>query len=404
MKVTHASLVPLVGGMSLGAKEALGSDPIWSSSWSAFSKNESTFHKNFPNVPSKIFESEDAEVSFDDLIKEYGRPNILHCVPPCAGLSLLNNGGSKNSSVARGSNAHQNRWMRYCVENGLSKIKPDVLVFENAPGLMQNLGNEMRQYLKEKASQFGYSMSIIFTDTILHGIPQSRKRTFAFFWKSQHAPEFTYISKNRKSFSEFLKNKNKEKITLEDSIFPCDWKLEEDPFMKFLIYKYKKNWRSELLKKEKNFISVGHFLKEENLLEEVRAWSEKREPKLFKTISHWIKKFSMGKGVWDGSPSLYTDHTNAIISKNVGIIHPNEDRWLSVREMMDMMAFPKDYSLSVENNKIVGSWNIVCQNVPVCTARDMISFARDFVEGNTVSSGKSFILQNNLKRSLEDFR
>ena len=60
--------------------------------------------------------------------------------------------------------------------------------------------------------------------------------------------------------------------------------------------------------------------------------------------------------------------------------------------------------LSVENNKIVGSWNIVCQNVPVCTARDMISFARDFVEGNTVSSGKSFILQNNLKRSLENFR
>jgi hypothetical protein len=41
-------------------------------------------------------------------------------------------------------------------------------------------------------------MSLIKTDTFLHGIPQHRKRTFGIFWESENAPLLNYYIKENK--------------------------------------------------------------------------------------------------------------------------------------------------------------------------------------------------------------
>lgn len=407
-KVTHAAIIPLVGGLSTGAKEALGSDPLYAFSWDAFSKNESHFRKNFPNTPYEIFSQEnpnDSEIK--KLITQYGPVDVLHAVPPCAGLSMLSasGGGTKNPKLKVGSDAHQNRWMHYTTDIALKHIKPKVFLFENAPGLMQKVGDGMRKYLKDKAEENGYSMSIIFTDTLLHGIPQSRKRTFVFFWRDKYAPSFSWSKKDRKDFSSYILGADKE--TPEHKIFPSNIPLLENPFMKFMKYKYKNNWRHALeeFTGKRNLVSLGLFLRENNMFDEVIFWSKANEKTLHRIVSYWKHKLSIGKGYWDSSPLFFKNHTNAIISKNIGIIHPIEDRWLSIREMMWMMGLPNSYSLDLtEDNKIVGGWNVVCQNVPTCTARDMILFAEKFVNGETTPSEKKFLIGNNIAQLQEDFK
>lgn len=405
--VTHAAIIPLVGGLCAGAKEALGENPLYALSWSAFGKNESHFKKNFPNTPYEIFSEEkpnDNEIR--KLITQYGPVDVLHAVPPCAGLSMLSasGGGTKNPQLKVGSDAHQNRWMHYTTDIALKHIKPKVFLFENAPGLMQRVGDGMRTYLKNKAQEYDYSMSIIYTDTLLHGIPQSRKRTFVFFWRDKYAPSFSWSKKDRKDFSNYIAEADKR--TPEHTLFPSNVPLLNNPFMKFMIHKYKNKWRDVLQEfaTDRNLVSIGLFLREMKMFDEVISWASKNEKVLHRIVSHWKHKLEIGKGYWDSSPLFFREHTNAIISKNIGIIHPTEDRWLSIREMMWMMGLPNSYSLEIENGRIVGGWNVTCQNVPVCTARDMVNFAASFVRGETRSSEKRFIVGNNILQREEDFR
>ena len=52
--------------------------------------------------------------------------------------------------------------------------------------------------------EFGYSFSVMRTNTEVHGIPQNRLRTFYFFWKSPTVPEMEYIRKERKDLVSYL--------------------------------------------------------------------------------------------------------------------------------------------------------------------------------------------------------
>jgi site-specific DNA-cytosine methylase len=386
-KIVHYSVLPLFGGMALGMSEAFGSKPKASFSWSPFAKNDSSFEKNF-NIKNILLDQLD-DASFSGLIDSYKKPNVVHCVPPCAGLSMLNSGGAKNQQKKRGSDAEQNKWMYSVLDFGM-KLDSQVIVFENAPGFAQKAGEGLRDAMVSLAKENGYSFSLILTDTLLHGVPQSRKRTFAIFWKSPEAPQFERVTRSRESLRDFLKNHSVS--TTEDSVFPYKKELKEDPFMSFLLHKYRNDWRRVLNDQNKNSMSIGYYLKEKNLFDEAIAFGDKKQPKLAKIIRYWKSKLDKGMGYWDASPIYYKDHTNAIITKNWSIIHPTEDRWLSLREMMTLMGLPESYSHAQPNHI-----NAVCQNVPVCTAKDIGLHIKDFINGKTKSSGKIFYMFDNIK-------
>jgi hypothetical protein len=59
------------------------------------------------------------------------------------------------------------------------------------------------------------------------------------------------------------------------------------------------------------------------------------------------------------------------------LTHPDEDRFLTIRECLSIMKLPEDFILQGGVKNI----NHICQNVPVTTAQDMASHVLKFVEG-----------------------
>lgn len=391
-KITHGSIIPLIGGMSVGAKMAYNSDPQWALSWDAFEKNESHFKHNFSNVPFHSLKEENDWQTFNyNPLKDV---DVIHAVPPCAGLSMLNSSSKKDSSKGRGSDAEQNKWMHHTTDIALGKIKPKVFIFENAPGLFQNIGTDMRSYLKDKAKQYEYSLSILFTDSLLHGLPQSRKRTFVFFWKNQNAPKFEWMRKDYVPYEKFFEDK--EKASEEYNMVASKANtLDSDPFYKYVKHKFGNDWRKQIKKR-----TIGTFVRENNLLDDMKDFCIKtNDLKTVRIIDHWKYKFSIDKGVWDATPLLYEDHTKAMISKNIGTVHPHEDRFLNIRETMDLMGFPSSYSLNKnEEGKIVGGFNVIFQNVPCTTARDMFQYIGNVLNGNVEQSESSILYGNNISQ------
>ena len=62
------------------------------------------------------------------------------------------------------------------------------------------------------------------------------------------------------------------------------------------------------------------------------------------------------------------------------LAHPYEDRWLTVAEGLALMGFPDDYAAKVSIP--TKSSNVICQNVPACTAGDWVGEIAEALNGN----------------------
>jgi site-specific DNA-cytosine methylase len=93
---------------------------------------------------------------------------------------------------------------------------------------------------------------------------------------------------------------------------------------------------------------------------------------------------------------MFTGYTSAITGKNVELtLHPKEQRYLTIREIMSMMGLPNDFELVTPN--IVH----VTQNVPVCTAKDMTEQVIKFINNELKMSENSYIKQDNIKQRID---
>ena len=79
-----------------------------------------------------------------------------------------------------------------------------VLWGENAPGLYSGVGEGVQKKLRQLAQIYGYSFSVIKTDTELHGIPQKRRRTFYFFWCTPTAPYLSWTRREKPDLWSYL--------------------------------------------------------------------------------------------------------------------------------------------------------------------------------------------------------
>ncbi|MFM2010522.1 MAG: hypothetical protein RLZZ479_913 [Bacteroidota bacterium] len=201
-KIKYGSVVPLIGGMTVANKKVTESEPSFILSYPAFQDNDSHCINYFSESPYMLVDPDentlpDVESAlFEDV-------DFVSSVCPCAGLSMLNsnNGGSDR---ARGADAIQNEWMYKTAKLVLGQIKPKVFWGENAPGLYSGMGEKVLENLRSIGKEFGYSMSVIKTDTFLHGIPQHRMRTFYFFWKDSEAPILNFYSRKAPNLAEYL--------------------------------------------------------------------------------------------------------------------------------------------------------------------------------------------------------
>ena len=374
--VRWGSIVPLVGGFSIGNMMATGKKPEVLYTYDGFQDNESHLRAYWPDVPYINLDHEDTV--FDNL-------DFVSTTCPCAGLSMLNY--SRDGKKSRGSDAAQNEWMYKSAKFALGTLKPRVFFGENAPGLYGEIGKGVVEKLFEIAQSYGYSMSLMKTSTLKHGIPQERSRTFYFFWDSEYAPVLNYYNRERKTLSEYLKEIPKE-ASLQSSF--NKWKIENLPTVRFLEEVKGMDWE-EIMSKES---TLNWYIVRSGLLDECIEFADKIAPGTIDSrVLHHIKnKIEQGKGFWDGSPKLGKDYFNAVISKNMVCgVHPQEKRFLTVREYMHLMGLPHDFELLDP-----GKWNHIAQNVPTSTARDWTLEVVKYIKGELSSSGEKLHRQSNL--------
>ena len=403
--VRWGTMIPLIGGSAIGCSRATGSLPLFHLSYSAFSANEAHLQKHWPEVP--MIRLDKGRVDLESLLAG-GEIDFVNSVCPCAGLSMLNT--SVKGPAGRGSDAKQNEWMMRSAEFVLEQIRPKVLWGENAPGLFLSLGEAMVPRLRMLGMQYGYSFSMVKTNTQLHGLPQQRMRTFYFFWRSATVPFLEYTNRKAPHLHDFLKT-IPSWATFQDQQI-AEGKVSE----RFLPYNYilmRENLtHSEFVKKftaNNAAFTVSKYLEKNNLIDDCIAWLEEKHPQsrwsttsktsrtFVKYLKHMKDKLSRGLGYWDDSPKFLGDHFTAVITKNVAFAaHPEEDRFFNIRELLHLMGMPAEFQ--VENPS--KNWNHICQNVPVTTAADWAEQVVKFCRGQLDMSPFSFMKQDNVSQKI----
>ena len=389
----YGCAVPLIGGLGVAGKQVTGQDPDFIISYAPFGENEQNAKSYFPNTPHYLLDAPDRGGFKLDAHRDV---DFVSALCPCAGLSLLSNGSKEHR-------ASMNYWMIETARFATEELRPKVFWGENASALYTASGTEVREQLKSLAEKNGYGFSLYHTNTMFHGIPQNRKRSFYFFWRDSTAPVFEYYRKPRKNLTDYLAE-----VQLGQSdhsqadIDAAAERLLTNPHMMFLQEKHHgkgiDHMREFLVKNDMNGTTTASYLVDSGQLEECRDWLKaKGYEKHLKDTERIIRKLSQRKGFWDGSFPIYRgDLTFAtLISRTFAAIHPVEDRCLTTRECMHLMGLPPDFELVTRQH------NHICQNVPVCTGSDMTREVIKFLEGKATISNANFLMQSNLNQRIE---
>ena len=382
--ITYASIVPLIGGETIAMQNVFGREPEYIMSYSGFKANDSQLSNYYNNRMPYLLLDQGGTAPYT--------VDIVNSVCPCAGLSSL--------SVSSSSDHAYNDWMvessRYVIES----VKPKVLWGENAPRLASKMGEPVVNRLKQIAKDNGYTFSLYKTKSILHGLSQIRDRAFFFFWKGKNIPVFEYYKRPH--------------ITIEDQIRSSATNTD-DPMQQIIVQKENPTnnpFYQYVLEEMHGGISHTDFFKmitkttnvlhhfEDNggKYNDMAAWLDKRGFERHASKARRMgNKLAAGGNIMRKTTEIPKNYIGAFVGHMPHMItHPDIDRYLNVRECLDIMKMPKDFMLQDP----IKNLNMICQNVPVTTAQDMAYNIRKFVEDNIELIETDFLVQDNKTQSI----
>jgi site-specific DNA-cytosine methylase len=352
----HLALVPLIGGLAIGAENAIGGPPEAVLSYSAFNGNDALYMKYLAQRgldTKRYIIGEDEIPTFSDI-------DIVTSVCPCAGLS--------SATVGSGPGCKQNEWMKISTDHVLSTVRPRVLIGENAPALATNNGRPVAQALQAIGAKYGYSMQLVKTSTHLHGIPQKRVRSFFILFRDTGPLEIQYShNESEGSWTDYLDSFE----TQEDEAFTLsDWHNELWELGKRIKKMEEKEFAAHLLEIKETTLSICI---EENeiadaFVETYLDGKDKVKQRIAKDIVRCRTKKAMGKRWWDSSVFLCDDknYKSVMWRTLASFWRPDHRRPLNLREQMRLMGLPDEFEAPR------GNPNAICQNVPTCTAEWMV--------------------------------
>lgn len=391
-ELKHATIIPLIGGMTIGVSKAVGGPPDFMASYNDFRKNDTHAQKHYEDVPFYML-----DIPYWNKVAAKQRPDIVSTVCPCAGLSITSS-ASKN----HGAKSTHNQWMYDTAEFTLENMKPAVMFGENAPGLFGAKGRPVANKLHKIGKKHGYSFSMVFTDTRMHGCPQRRPRTFYFFWRAPKAPKFQKMERDEVTVTDFMREVKPGRLDYERLEY-CRFPLQTDIYYMYAQHRWGQAWRSEC----ENRTIIDQLKREgKQALMDLISWVKTHHPDHEQTgeILRHKGLLDAGRGLWDESPKVVAAYTPAIMFKNVKrIVHPLEDRFLNVRELMALMGFPPDFHLNLGNDESKYEKNLdvgmhhISQNVPVNTAQDMANYVIDVLDRKVQLSDSDFYTFDNTR-------
>ena len=374
----HASIVPLIGGETIAQSEVFESGPEYLLSYEAFANNDQHCHNHFP-VPYILLDKGGHHPYHVD---------VVNTVCPCAGLSSL--------SPSANSDASANDWMTTTAEYVLGSMKPKVFWGENAPRLASKMGLPVVERLHNIGKKHGYSLTIYKTKSILHGLSQVRDRTFYFFFEGYKVPVLrNYIREHKKiedAIREVPFDQTDRMSVVTNSRIPS-----EDPY-----YKY-------ILQEIHGGITHQEFSNMITKTAEVLTYIEDQGHD-YKRVGTWMKehgyeneavkcnrrydKLKAGFNIMRKSTTIPKDYIGAFVGHlPTQLTHPDLDRYITIREAMEIMRLPRDFQLLGGTRNL----NHICQNVPVTTAKDMAVEVKAWLNGelDTIDSTDKVYVQQN---------
>lgn len=401
---------PLIGGMMIGAEKAWGCPPAAILSFEGFFGNDRHYLRwirerglsvpyivlgNEGGIPIDIMDwnKEDgytslAKILGDDketlqAILEETMNNAIEnvhyvaSVPVCAGLS----GANRQSNGSCKQNDNMLNLMRFSLEI----IRPKIgFIAENAPALFT--GGRGAKIVQDKitgiASENGYAVSFVKTNTAIHGIPQSRHRSFFYAvpgnraLKIEKSPELQFVP-----FVEWIaKFKDDPNDTMHNEEFAWKAIMGEESF-EYIYNRFGSNWRQFASKAPMN---VHLFIKERNGLGlEFIQWLKETNSKHLKT---WQRRYDKcgHSGIFSTGTASRTVVAPTLYTRTARYLaHPFKDRLLTARECMRLMGMPDNMNTLEDIGDDYSCRVIASQNVPSCTAEwacKELSSTRAFAE------------------------
>jgi site-specific DNA-cytosine methylase len=368
----------------MGVEQVLGKPPEYVCSYTGFWANDRLYmnwlnNTNGHNIPyHNLTETFPPNVNPVDLVV---------ATPPCAALSMLNTG---KSAEVKGAGCAKNDWMYLTAQHAIEELKAKVIITENAPNLYTAKGEDVRKKLIQIAHDRGYSVTFYKTNSILHGLPQKRERTFCFMWNTKTAPILDWVRVTPPSFAEWVAKVPKD-AKYQD--IQANARITQEPVYRFFKHKFG-DVRATIMSSGKD-TPIG-VLERDKLLDEFLAWARAEDDEKAIKRGEFIKaKFDKNMGIWDNSARFFKEAMNACVSRNLfDTMHPTEERSLTVREVFHMMNLPHNF-VYPDEVEVLTNINYASQNVPVITATKMVQQAVKFINGELEDSGQKLMMQNN---------
>jgi len=327
MELTVISTFAGCGGSSLGYKMA-GFKELLAIEWE--DNAVETFKLNFPEIP--IWQKDIKEIKSNDILKfcniEKGKLDVFDGSPPCQGFSTA---GKRELKDER--NDLFKEYVRL-----LKGLKPKVFVMENVSGMAKGkMKGKFIEILKELKSA-GYNVKCKQMNAKYYNVAQSRERLIFIGTRKDLRIEPSFPIANKKI------------ITVRTAIKGCKCGLKQDNFI---------GERLELSKKIKPY-------KAGNDITKGMSFNLKRLSfdKPSRTV---IKQIGNNKGVYGG-----------------GLIHPTENRHLTINELKRISSFP-------DNFKLIGTFQEQWARIGNAVMPNMMKAIAEHIRDN-ILNGKPYKL------------
>jgi len=278
-----------------------------------------TYKKNHPKT--KNINKDIKEVNGEELIDR--NPFIVFGGPPCQGFSL------SNTKTRNDCNENNHLFLEFI--RIVKELKPDWFLFENVAGILSYKNGETVKKLQELFKENGYKTNFDVLFASDYGVPQARNRFFMV--GNKHNIDFAFPKKNN------------EKVTVEQALTDLpDLKngdnFGELPYKKSKLSEYAMLMRQNSKKSTQNYVSrnQAYVIERYKYIKQGQNWQAIPD----ELMQNYKDKNNCHSGIYK---RLEADKPSVVIAnyrKNM-LIHPFQDRGLSVREAARLQSFPDDY-------------------------------------------------------------
>ena len=398
-----ASIVPLIGGETIAMENVFEKRPAYMMSYREFANNDKHIVEHYRNqcndpedganyVPYYILG--EPHIYHGQQIGENGRyVDVVNTICPCAGLSSLN--------VKPSGDAEINDYMIKTAKHVLEEIGPKVFWGENAPRLATKLGEPVVKKLRAIGKKNGYTFSLYKTKSLLHGLSQVRDRSFYFFWKGNQVPMFEWYNIPNDKIEDTIRRVKRDPQDPMSALVNTKTPSKDDLYYKYVLEVIHNGMsHNDFQKTLKRSISVQGYIEKHSNYNDYADWVETLgETKLAEKARAMHKKLSIkGTNIMRRSSEIPADYIGAFVGHMpMNLTHPDEDRYLTYRECMEIMKLPSDFIMLNPKKNL----NHLCQNVPVTTAEDMAYNIKSFLNGECEMIYDDFVIQCNKSHSIQ---